>query len=106
MSKTEIFTCICQNVKNKNNFMEVFMKGKTFLYHKGCPTHGIRIIEELPMVEFRTQAWFTKRQLTIIGHRWVNPKLIKASEDGNLGLVEFTEFRHMTDDERSAYHTQ
>lgn len=104
MAKEEVFSCICENVKNRNNFMEVVSKDRTALYHKNCPTHGIRIVEELPLVAFRAQAWFTKRQLAIIGHRWIEPKLIKTSEDGNLGLVEFTEFRHMTTEERASFY--
>lgn len=95
--------CVCDSVKNKANFMEVLSGGKLYLYHKRCPIHGITLLEDLPMVEVRIREVFTKKQLAILAGRLHKPELISVSEDNQTGVIEFSKWRFMTEDEKNKY---
>lgn len=99
-------TCICPNVKNKANFMEVASGDKIHLFHKNCPDHGILLLEEVPMVEVRFRDTFSKRQLLLLGGRLHNPKLISVSPDKNTGIIEYSKWRFMTEEEKNEYHAR
>ena len=100
------FDCkLCNNVKNKSNFMEVILPdGGTHLFNKNCPTHGFILLEDLPMVEERRREWFTKRQLSILANRLIKPELIEVNNNNQMGLIEFSQWRMMTEDEKNEHY--